>query len=126
MSNEEYFDVFVAEDDDQISALLDFLLKREGYKVKVVKNGREAIESIDAIALPKLILLDVMMPYYDGFQVIKHIREKEDWKDVPIMMLTAKSQEADIVKALEAGANDYIVKPFQPVELVARLKSKLR
>lgn len=125
MSQEE-FDVLVAEDDDQISYLLNFMLTREGYKVKVANDGQEAMDAISEIAMPKLVLLDIMMPYFDGYQVLEHIRKESGWEGVPIIMLTAKSQEKDIVKALEAGANDYVVKPFQPGELITRLKMLMR
>lgn len=123
---QEQFDILVAEDDDQISYLLNFMLTREGYKVKVANDGQEAMDAIGQIAMPKLILLDIMMPYYDGYQLIDHIRNNTEWKNVPIVMLTAKSQEKDIIRALEAGANDYVVKPFQPGELVTRLKMLMR
>ncbi|MDH3325646.1 MAG: response regulator transcription factor [Gammaproteobacteria bacterium] len=122
----EEYDVLVAEDDDQISYLLNFMLTREGFKVKVANDGQEAMDAIAEIKMPRLVLLDIMMPFYDGYQLVDHIRNKTDWKDVPIVMLTAKSQEKDIIKALEAGANDYVVKPFQPGELVTRLKTLMR
>ena len=125
MSQEE-FDVLVAEDDDQISYLLNFMLTREGYKVKVANDGQEAMDAIENMKMPKLVLLDIMMPYFDGYQILEHIRGETDWTDVPILMLTAKSQEKDIVKALESGANDYVVKPFQPGELITRLKMLMR
>jgi DNA-binding response OmpR family regulator len=124
--SQETFDVLVAEDDDQISYLLNFMLTREGFKVKVANDGQEAMDAIAEMPMPKLILLDIMMPYYDGYQILEHIRKETNWNDVPILMLTAKSQEKDIVKALEAGANDYVVKPFQPGELVTRLKMLMR
>jgi len=122
----EEYDVLVAEDDDQISYLLNFMLTREGYKVKVANDGQEAMDAIAEMSMPKLVLLDIMMPFYDGYQLITHIRNETDWKDVPIVMLTAKSQEKDIIKALEGGANDYVVKPFQPGELITRLKMLMR
>lgn len=125
MSQEDY-DVLVAEDDDQISYLLNFMLTREGYKVRVANDGQEAMDAIATIKKPKLLLFDIMMPYYDGYQLIEHVRKKTDWKDVPIVMLTAKSQEKDIIKALEGGANDYVVKPFQPGELITRLKMLMK
>ena len=118
----EQYDVLVAEDEDQISYLLNFMLTREGYKVKVVNDGQEAMDAIAVMDIPKLVLLDIMMPHYDGYQLVEHIRTNTDWKNVPIVMLTAKSQEKDIIKALEGGANDYLVKPFQPAELISRLK----
>ena len=122
----EQYDVLVAEDDDQISYLLNFMLTREGYKVKVANDGQEAMDAIKEIEMPKLVLLDIMMPFFDGYQLVNHIRNETDWKDVPIVMLTAKSQEKDIIKALEGGANDYVVKPFQPGELITRLKMLMR
>ena len=122
----EEFDVLVAEDDDQISYLLNFMLTREGYSVKVANDGQEAMDAIAEIKMPRLVLLDIMMPFYDGYQLVSHIRNETDWKDVPIVMLTAKSQEKDIIKALEGGANDYVVKPFQPGELITRLKMLMR
>ncbi|MNT82340.1 Phosphate regulon transcriptional regulatory protein PhoB [compost metagenome] len=73
-----------------------------------------------------MILLDVMLPYADGFQLVSQIRAKANWAEVPIVMLTAKSQEQDIVRALDAGANDYVLKPFQPQELMARLRRFLK
>ena len=121
--SQEKFDILVAEDDDQISYLLNFMLTREGFVVKVANDGQEAMDAIESINPPKLALLDIMMPHYTGFELVEHIRQKAAWNDVPIVMLTAKSQEQDIVKALENGANDYVVKPFQPGELVVRLKS---
>jgi len=122
MSQEKY-DILVAEDDDQISYLLNFILTREGFSVKIANDGQEAMDAIAAISQPKLVLLDIMMPHYNGFELIDHIRKKTSWGDVPIVMITAKSQEQDIVRALESGANDYVVKPFQPGELIARLKA---
>ena len=122
----EQYDVLVAEDDDQISYLLNFMLTREGYKVKVANDGQEAMDAIASMKMPKLVLLDIMMPFYDGYQLISHIRNETDWTGVPIVMLTAKSQEKDIIKALEGGANDYVVKPFQPGELITRLKMLMR
>lgn len=125
MSQDE-FDILIAEDDDQISYLLNFMLTREGYKVTVANDGQEAKDIIAQIAKPKLVLLDIMMPYYDGYQIIDYIRNEMKWPDVPIVMLTAKSQEKDILRALKAGANEYIIKPFQPGELITRLKMLMR
>lgn len=118
--------VLVVEDDQEIAYLLKFMLERDGLDVSHAADGREAITLIDEIKPPNLVLLDVMLPYHDGFQLISHIRKKTGWNKVPIVMLTAKSQEGDIARALKLGANDYIVKPFQPVELLARLRRFLK
>ena len=111
--------VIIVEDDEYIGYLLEFILQREGFKTLHALDGRVAERLFESTALPRLILLDVMLPYQDGFQLIKIIRSKPDWHKVPVIMLTAKSQEQDIVRALEMGADDYIVKPFQPNELLA-------
>ena len=92
------------------------------YSVKIANDGQEAMDAFTEINMPKMVLLDIMMPYFDGIQLVKHIRTETNWKNVPVVMLTAKSHEKDIIRALEAGANDYVVKPFQPGELITRLK----
>lgn len=117
--------VFVVEDDELIANLLQHLLEREGLLVQQFADGRLAQQAIhNSTVVPSLILLDVMLPYLDGFALVKEIRQL--WHDVPIVMLTAKSQETEIVRALDAGANDYVIKPFQVNELMARLRRFLR
>lgn len=118
--------ILIVEDDPHIIYILNFLLVREGFAVVAAADGNLAVSTIDSIDVPALVLLDVMLPYRDGFEIVRHIRAKPAWADVPVIMLTGKSQERDIVKALEAGANDYIRKPFQPAELVARLRRFLK
>lgn len=117
----------VVEDDDLIAQVLVHLLTREGYRVQRCCDGRAARQFIEnAVEPPGLILLDVMLPYADGFELIQVIREEKRWTGVPIVMLTAKQQENDVVRALDAGATDYVIKPFQPNELMARLRRILR
>lgn len=112
----------IVEDDDQIAYLLRFILEREGYRVELAADGRAAQGLIDRMAPPSLAMLDVMLPHVDGYQLLGMIRARETWHAVPVLMLTAKSQEKDIVRALDAGASDYLVKPFKPDELRARIK----
>ncbi len=112
----------VVEDDDQIAYLLRFILEREGFKVEVASDGRVAQNLIINAPPPALVLLDVMLPYLDGYQLLAAIRAKEGWETVPVLMLTAKSQEKDIVRALDSGAADYMVKPFKPDELCSRVR----
>lgn len=112
----------VVEDDDQIAHVLQFILQREGYVVQIARDGRAAQQLIGQAAPPAVVTLDVMLPYVDGFQVLDMMRADPGWAGVPVLMLTAKSQEQDAVRALNAGANDYIVKPFKPDELRARIK----
>ena len=116
----------IVEDDDQIGYLLRFILEREGFAVRLARDGRNAQRLIEELEPPALVSLDVMLPYADGFQLLGLMRDKPAWKSVPILMITAKSQEKDIVRALDAGANDYIVKPFKPDELRARIKRLLK
>lgn len=114
--------VLVVEDNEEICYLIQFLLEREGLEVKVARDGRAAENMIATEEPPDLVVLDVMLPYTDGFQLLGQIRSRREWESTPVIMLTAKSQESDIVRALEAGATDYVVKPFQPNELLARIR----
>jgi DNA-binding response OmpR family regulator len=123
---EHDIDILVAEDDEQIAYLLNFMLEREGYKVHIVEDGQQVVDFIANNKPVRLALLDIMMPYVDGIQVLKLIKNNTSWNKVPVVMLTSKSREHDIVKALELGASEYISKPFQPGELTARIKMLLR
>lgn len=118
--------ILIVEDDEDMVTLLQFLLEREGYQAICASNGRQARQLIDTLSPPRLVLLDVMLPYHNGFELVSHIRSKEPWREVPIVMLTADSAERDIVRALDAGASDYVVKPFNPKELMARLRRFLK
>ncbi|THC46154.1 response regulator transcription factor [Massilia sp. Mn16-1_5] len=118
--------VLVVEDDEHISQVLRFMLERQGYQVVHMADGRAASQHIVAAEPPALVLLDVMLPYVDGFEIVQLIRSQESWRDVPVLMLTAKNTERDTVRALDAGANDFVIKPFQPQELLARVRRFLR
>ncbi|TSA40733.1 MAG: DNA-binding response regulator [Betaproteobacteria bacterium] len=112
----------VVEDNVTVGQLVKFVVEREGLDVTLASDGRTAQQLIESIAVPAIVILDVMLPFIDGFQLIGIIRERVQWKHCPIIMLTAKSQEKDIVRALDAGANDYMMKPFLPEELRARIR----
>ena len=114
--------VLMVEDNESISDILSFILTRENFAVELASDGREAQRRIKDGAPPDIVLLDVMLPYISGLQLVSIIRDTPTWRDVPIIMLTGKSHENDIVGALNAGADDYIVKPFQPSELMARVR----
>jgi two-component system alkaline phosphatase synthesis response regulator PhoP len=119
--------ILVIEDDEHIGQILTFILQRQGYQTTLAADGLAARRAIiGSTGAPSLVLLDVMLPYIDGFELVRIIREREGWQDVPIVMLTAKHTEKDIVRALDAGANDYVVKPFQPNELLARVRRHLK
>ncbi len=114
--------VLMVEDEDDTASLLKFLLERANYRVVHAKDGRSAQELVDTMPLPDIVLLDVMLPFVSGLQVLTYIRSKLEWEKVPIVMLTADGSEHDIKRALENGANDYMLKPFNPRELTTRLK----
>ena len=118
--------ILVVEDDDNIAQLLQFMLEREGHQVTVLVDGNAAYQYIVGNSAPALVLLDSMLPYRDGLSLLATLRASPAWRHVPVVMLTARSLEKDIVAALEAGANDYVVKPFQPQELLARVRRYVR
>jgi DNA-binding response OmpR family regulator len=112
----------VVEDDEQIARLIRFILEREGYKVEVATDGAAAQRIVSTMPPPAIVTLDVMIPAVDGFGVLKTIRDDAAWRDVPVLMMSAKSQDKDIARALEAGATDYIIKPFKPDDLRSRVR----
>ena len=118
--------ILVVEDDEHISQVLRFMLERQGYQVTHMADGRAASEYIASSNPPGLVLLDVMLPYVDGFEIVGLIRAQPAWREVPVLMLTAKNTERDTVRGLDAGANDFVVKPFEPQELLARVRRFLR
>lgn len=116
------YKVLVADDDEHVLDILDMYLKKEGYKVVFACTGKEAVAAIGR-EHPDLVLLDVMMPEMDGFEVCREVRRETR---VPIIMLTARDEDIDKILGLELGADDYVTKPFNPREVVARVKAVLR
>jgi two-component system alkaline phosphatase synthesis response regulator PhoP len=117
--------ILVVEDEEDILELIEFNLKKEGYQISTATSGEKAIN----LALknpPQLILLDIMLPGMDGLEVCKHLKHDPATMHVPIVMLTAKGEESDIITGLEIGADDYMTKPFSPRVLVARVRNLLR
>ncbi len=117
--------ILIAEDDTSLLPLLAYNLKNNGFKVIQAKNGEEALLALKE-NLPDLLLLDWMMPSPNGIEICKILRQKKETKNIPIIMLTAKSEEDNKIVGLESGADDYIVKPFSTSELIARIKALLR
>ena len=117
--------ILVIEDEAPIQELLQFNLERKKYRVKVVDSGEKALKAIGKF-MPDLILLDIMLPGADGLEVCKQLKADSKTAPIPIIMLTALSEEADIVTGLELGADDYMTKPFSPRVLLARVKAALR
>ncbi|MCK5251086.1 MAG: response regulator, partial [Spirochaetaceae bacterium] len=114
--------ICVVEDDKDIAELVAFNLKREGYGVTIISSGEEAIERITK-KTPNLVLLDLMLPGVDGLEVCRRLKRDERTRIIPIVMLTAKSEDSDIIAGLEVGADDYITKPFSPRILIARVRA---
>ena len=117
--------LLVIEDDPDIVELLRYNLEREGYRVLVATDGERGLA--EAVRHPpELILLDLMLPGLDGLEVCRRLRAQDETRGTPVLMLTAKSEETDIVIGLELGADDYLTKPFSPRELLARVRALLR
>ena len=121
----EKIKILVVEDEAPIQELLQFNLERKKYRVKVADSGEEGI-TLAGDFLPDLILLDIMLPGADGLEVCKHLKADPKTAHIPIIMLTALCEEADVVTGLELGADDYVTKPFSPRVLLARVKAALR
>lgn len=115
--------ILVVEDDPSIYRLISFKLELEGYLVDISTDGQDALNKVFGADYDALIL-DLMLPSIDGMTILKSIREKK--KDLPVIILSAKSQERDVMKGFAAGADDYLVKPFRPLELIIRLKKILK
>ena len=117
--------IHIVEDEQPIITLVKYNLEKEGYKVSFSDNGNEGIEEIKRI-LPDLVLLDWMLPDFSGVEICKILKKEKKFKDIPIIMLTAKGEDEDKIKGLNSGADDYITKPFSFPELLARIKALLR
>ncbi|WP_406861426.1 response regulator transcription factor [Streptomyces sp. HUAS MG47] len=117
--------ILVAEDDEKQSRLVRIYLEREGHAVQVVADGRAALERARAVR-PDLVVLDVMLPYVDGLDVCRILRTEPGTEDVPILLLTARTTEEDMLLGLDLGADDYLTKPYSPRELTARVRALLR
>lgn len=117
--------LLVVDDEEDILELLQFNLSREGFQVACALSGEKAVELIHKQP-PDLIVLDLMLPGMDGLEVTRYLKGREETREIPIVMLTAKGEESDVVAGLELGADDYVTKPFSPRILAARIKAVLR
>jgi len=117
--------IMVVEDEEDIQELISYNLQKEGYRVIAVLSGELALKKIKA-EKPDLLLLDLMLPGIDGLAVCKEVKSAPETRDIPVVMLTAKGEEIDVVTGLELGADDYITKPFSPRILLARIRAVLR
>jgi two-component system alkaline phosphatase synthesis response regulator PhoP len=112
----------IIEDSEHTAYLLAFILERAGYDVTTVGNGRDAEALLAGARTADVVLLDLMLPYVDGYALLMQIRENAEWRDVPVIVISGKSLEADVVRTFELGADDYVTKPFRPRELLARIR----
>ena len=117
--------VLIVEDEDALGALLQYNLDKEGYRVGIATDGEEALMLVDEQA-PDLIILDWMLPKVSGVEVCRRLRARNETRNLPIIMLTARGEESDRIRGLDQGADDYVVKPFSMVELAARIRAVLR
>ncbi len=117
--------ILVVEDDRDISELITYNLEREGYEIACLYDGGQVVDFVNK-RKPELIVLDLMLPEVDGIEICRTLKSDAATKQIPIVMLTAKSEEADVVVGLQMGADDYIPKPFSPMVLAARIKAIFR
>ena len=117
--------VLVVEDEPAILTLLRYNLEREGFLVSEARDGEEALTQLEE-RRPDAVLLDWMLPLVSGIEVCRRIRRAPAWRDLPVIMLTARTEEGDRIRGLDSGADDYVVKPFSPNELIVRLRAVIR
>ena len=115
-------EILIIEDEPSIAEVVELYLRRAGYRVQVVRDGSAGIKVLDQ-RLPDLLILDIMLPGLDGFSLLRWLRERSE---VPVIFITARREEVDRIAGLELGADDYVVKPFSPQELVSRVRAVLR
>jgi len=113
--------ILAVDDEKHIVKLVQVNLERQGYEVITAYDGKEALQKVEA-EHPDLVVLDVMMPYMDGFEVLQNLRRNPSTRDIPVIMLTAKAQDADVFKGWQSGVDCYLTKPFNPMELVSFVK----
>src|SRR5690348_17222771 len=110
--------ILAVDDERHIVRLVQVNLERQGYDVVTAFDGKEALEKVESES-PDLIVLDVMMPYMDGFEVLQNLKKNPNTRDIPVIMLTAKAQDADVFRGWQSGVDCYLTKPFNPMELIS-------
>lgn len=118
---ERKYKILAVDDEPHIRRLVQVNLERHGYEVITAADGKEALEKVTT-ENPDLVVLDVMMPYMDGFEVLQTLRKNPGTRDLPVIMLTAKAQDADVFRGWQSGADLYLTKPFNPMELISFVK----
>ena len=117
--------ILLVEDDADLVELATHWLERDGYAVRSIADGREALEQLAADPLPDLLLLDVMIPHVTGFEVLQKLRAESRTRDLPVVMMTSFSRERDVARGRELGANDYIIKPLMELDFLDRVARAL-
>lgn len=117
--------IYIVEDDNDILEVESFALKNSGHEVRGFSNAKDFYAALEE-HLPQLSVLDIMLPDEDGIKIVQKLRQNKNWSHIPVIMVTAKTTEIDKVKGLDAGADDYLTKPFGVMELIARVKALLR
>ena len=117
--------IYIVEDDESIREIETIALKNSNYIVSAFENAKEFYKKLDEL-VPDLVLLDVMLPDESGYDIVRKLRKRPSTQNVPIIMVTAKTTEMDMIKGLDGGADDYIKKPFSIMELITRVKALLR
>lgn len=118
-------DILIIEDDDDMARILEHRLGRAGFATQRVRDGKQGLARLETLPLPRLVTLDVMMPYMSGFDVLREIRARPALQALPVLMLTSMAREEDVVRGIGGGATEYLTKPFKPGELVARVRRLL-
>lgn len=117
--------ILIIDDNEDLRALLEFILKREGYSIAHAVNGDDALKLIGGQDMPVLILLDIIMPYRDGFEILEAIKADDEWKKIPVLMLTARHEQNKMERAYKMGIDNYVVKPFKPDDLLQHIRQTL-
>ena len=117
--------LFLVEDDFTLGHILRALLTNKGYDVYWARDGREVASAMSTLSPPRIVLLDLMLPFVDGFELLTRMRVQPGWADIPALVLSGRSMEADIIRTFTIGADDFLRKPFNPAELIARLSRLL-
>jgi len=118
--------ILVVEDDRVVAKMFATVLERQGYKVHTISDGNQALAAFEEMPATDMVLLDIVLPYVDGYRLLERICTEQKWKNVPKIMISSNSNESNIVRAFEIGVDDYITKPIQIDELVARVNRFLR
>jgi len=118
--------ILLVEDDPHLANLIQFYLARQGFEMRHAADGEQALREFDLPQRPDLVVMDVMLPYRSGYELLADLRQRPAWNDVPVVMLTGRGREEDVVQGLNLGASDYLIKPFRPTELMARIRKLLR